>query len=95
MAALIVEWIPRRLIMTNDSTMKIVYIIVEFHGSIASIKSNKRISVLLILVGNRLLHITPWPFISVIQVSDGFDVADSELGKRLEADDLVIMVEKI
>jgi len=52
-------------------------------------------SVLLILVGNRLLHITPWPFISVIQVSDGFDVADSELGKRLEADDLVIMVEKI
>jgi uncharacterized protein YaiI (UPF0178 family) len=42
------------------------------------------------LVANRLLYTPPSPYISAIQVPDGFDVADSEIVKRLEAGDLVI-----
>lgn len=42
------------------------------------------------LVANRLLYTPSSPYISAIQVADGFDVADSEIVKRLEAGDLVI-----
>ena len=42
------------------------------------------------LVANRLLHTPSSPYISAFQVADGFDVADSEIVKRLEAGDLVI-----
>ena len=42
------------------------------------------------LVANRLLYTPQSPYISAIQVADGFDVADSEIVKRLEAGDLVI-----
>ena len=49
-----------------------------------------RTAVQLTLVANRLLYTPPSPYISAIQVPDGFDVADSEIVKRLEAGDLVI-----
>ncbi|MDH3769576.1 MAG: hypothetical protein OET79_01125 [Nitrospirota bacterium] len=35
------------------------------------------------LAGNRLLLTPSWPYISALQVADGFDVADSEIVKRL------------
>ena len=49
-----------------------------------------RTAVQVTLVANRLLYTPPSPYISAIQVADGFDVADSEIVKRLEAGDLVI-----
>ncbi len=42
------------------------------------------------LVANRLLHTPSSRYISAFQVSDGFDIADSEIVKRVEAGDLVI-----
>jgi uncharacterized protein YaiI (UPF0178 family) len=36
------------------------------------------------------LYVPPSPNISAIQVADGFDVADSEIVKRVEVGDLVI-----
>ncbi|MGP0593885.1 YaiI/YqxD family protein [Nitrospira sp. T9] len=49
-----------------------------------------RAAVQVTLVANRLLYTPPSPYISAIQVADGFDVADSEIVKRLKAGDLVI-----
>ncbi|MCW5784277.1 MAG: YaiI/YqxD family protein [Nitrospirales bacterium] len=49
-----------------------------------------RTAVQVTLVANRLLYTPPSPYISAIQVADGFDVADSEIVKRLETGDLVI-----
>ncbi len=49
-----------------------------------------RTAVQVTLVANRLLFTPPSPYISAIQVADGFDVADSEIIKRLKAGDLVI-----
>jgi uncharacterized protein len=49
-----------------------------------------RTGVLVTLVANRLLYTPPSPYISALQVVDGFDVADSEILRRLEAGDLVI-----
>ena len=42
------------------------------------------------LVANQALTIPPSPFIKAIQVGSGFDVADNEIVKRVNADDLVI-----
>jgi len=42
------------------------------------------------LVANRRLYAPSSPYISAIQVVDGFDVADSEIVRRLETGDLVI-----
>ena len=42
------------------------------------------------LVANQSLAIPPSPFIHMLQVSAGFDVADNEIVKRLIAGDLVI-----
>ncbi|MDH3504381.1 MAG: YaiI/YqxD family protein [Nitrospirota bacterium] len=53
-------------------------------------RAAERTAVLVTLVANRLLFTPPSPYISAIQVADGFDVADSEIVKRLEAGDLVI-----
>jgi uncharacterized protein YaiI (UPF0178 family) len=44
----------------------------------------------LILVANQPLRTPPSRFISSIQVPGGFDVADNEIVRRLQADDLVI-----
>lgn len=44
----------------------------------------------LILVANHALTTPPSPFIKRLQVSSGFDVADNEIVKNLQAGDLVI-----
>lgn len=43
-----------------------------------------------ILVANHAMRIPPSKFISRLQVSSGFDVADDEIVKRIEKGDLVI-----
>lgn len=42
------------------------------------------------LIANHVLKIPPSPYISFIQVTSGFDVADNEIVKRISAGDLVI-----
>ena len=42
------------------------------------------------LVANHSIHIPPSRFITMVTVPSGFDVADDEIVKRLEAGDLVI-----
>lgn len=44
----------------------------------------------LALVANQAVRIPKSPFISMLQVSAGFDVADNEIVKRINANDLVI-----
>ncbi len=53
-------------------------------------RAAERTAVPVTLVANRLLHIPPSRYISALQVANGFDVADSEIVRRLEAGDLVI-----
>ncbi len=53
-------------------------------------RAAERTAVSVTLVANRLLHTPPSRYISAIQVANGFDVADSEIVKRVEAGDLVI-----
>ena len=42
------------------------------------------------LVANKLLRVPPSPYIRALQVPTGFDVADNEIVRRMEAGDLVI-----
>jgi uncharacterized protein YaiI (UPF0178 family) len=44
----------------------------------------------LILVANQPIPVPPSPYIRSIQVAPGFDVADNEIIKRMQAGDLVI-----
>jgi uncharacterized protein YaiI (UPF0178 family) len=53
-------------------------------------RAAKRTGVALTLVANHSLRIPPSPCIRFLQVSAGFDVADKEIVKRLDAGDLVI-----
>ena len=53
-------------------------------------RAAERTAVQVTLVANRLLYTPPSRYISALQVADGFDVADSEIVRRLEAGDLVI-----
>jgi uncharacterized protein YaiI (UPF0178 family) len=53
-------------------------------------RAAERASLQVTLIANRLLYTPPSPYISAIQVADGFDVADSEIVKRVEVGDLVI-----
>jgi len=53
-------------------------------------RAAERTAVQVTLVANRLLYTPTSPYISAIQVADGFDVADSEIVKRVEIGDLVI-----
>ncbi len=53
-------------------------------------RAAERTALQVTLVANRLLHTPSSPYISAIQVANGFDVADSEIVKRLKAGDLVI-----
>jgi uncharacterized protein YaiI (UPF0178 family) len=53
-------------------------------------KAAERTGIQLTLVANQTIRVPPSRFISAIQVSSGFDVADNEIVKRLEAGDLVI-----
>lgn len=42
------------------------------------------------LVANQPIRVPPSRYIKMLQVNSGFDVADNEIVKRVEADDLVI-----
>lgn len=53
-------------------------------------KAAERTELQLILVANQKLQIPRSRFISFVQVSAGFDVADNEIVNRLQAGDLVI-----
>ena len=49
-----------------------------------------RARVLLTLVANQLLRTPPSPYIKVLQVPSGFDVADSKIVQQLQSGDLVV-----
>ncbi len=49
-----------------------------------------RVEIPLILVANHALRIAPSPWIKMIQVPAGFDVADNYIVQHVEVDDLVI-----
>ncbi len=53
-------------------------------------KAAERTQVQLTLVANQPVRVPPSQFISSVQVSAGFDVADNEIVERLSAGDLVI-----
>ncbi len=53
-------------------------------------KAAEATGVQLTLVANQSMHIPPSPFIEMLQVASGFDVADNEIVKRLSSGDLVI-----
>ncbi len=53
-------------------------------------KAADRTGVMLTLVANQPVSIPPSPTIKMLQVASGFDVADNEIVKRVEAGDLVI-----
>ena len=53
-------------------------------------KAAERTCVQMTLVANRPVHIPPSKFITFRQVSSGFDVADNEIIKQLQAGDLVV-----
>ena len=53
-------------------------------------RAAERTAVQVTLVANRLLYTPPSRYIFALQVADGFDVADSEIVRRVESGDLVI-----
>ena len=53
-------------------------------------RAAERTKVSMTLVANKPLRIPPSQFIRTLQVPRGFDVADNEIAKRVEAGDLVI-----
>jgi hypothetical protein len=53
-------------------------------------KAAQRTRIQLILVTNQPMHIPRLKWVTLLQVSPGFDVADNEIVKRLEIGDLVI-----
>ena len=53
-------------------------------------RASERTGVLVTLVANHHMRIPPSRTISFLQVPSGFDVADDEIVKRLDAGDLVI-----
>ena len=53
-------------------------------------KASERTKVDMTLVANHSLRIPPSRYITFLQVTQGFDVADNEIVQRLDAGDLVI-----
>jgi uncharacterized protein YaiI (UPF0178 family) len=53
-------------------------------------KAADRTETQMTLVANQQIRVPPSRFISAIQVSSGFDVADDEIVRRMDAGDLVI-----
>ena len=53
-------------------------------------RAAERLEVPMTLVANKLLGVPRSSWIRALQVSRGFDVADNEIARRLEAGDLVI-----
>ena len=53
-------------------------------------RAAERTQIAITLVANQPLRIPRSPFIRMLQVAGGFDVADNEIAKRVEQGDLVI-----
>ena len=53
-------------------------------------RAAKRTGTLLTLVANQPVNVPSSPFIKTVRVGSGFDVADNEIVKRVEAGDLVV-----
>jgi len=53
-------------------------------------RAAQRVKVPLILVANSPLRTPPSPLIRTIHVGAGFDVADREIARRIESEDLVV-----
>jgi len=53
-------------------------------------KASERTKIDMTLVANHSMRIPPSRYITFLQVTQGFDVADNEIVKRLNANDLVI-----
>ena len=53
-------------------------------------RAAKRTEIELVLVANQPLRVPTSPFIKMLQVEPGFDVADNEIVKRMDAGDLII-----
>ena len=53
-------------------------------------KAANRTGVEITLVANQLVRIPPSPYINMLQVKSGFDVADDEIVKQVNEGDLVI-----
>ncbi len=53
-------------------------------------KAANRTKVQLVLVANQFIRTPPSRYIQSVQVKAGFDVADNEIVKRMEAGDLII-----
>ncbi|MBT8406221.1 MAG: YaiI/YqxD family protein [Deltaproteobacteria bacterium] len=53
-------------------------------------RAAERLQVSLTLVANRSLHTPPSPYIKVMQVDDGLNVADNQIVQKLQHGDLVI-----
>lgn len=53
-------------------------------------RAAERTKVLTTLVANHSMHIPKSPYIKFLQVQSGFDIADDEIVKRVEINDLVI-----
>jgi uncharacterized protein len=53
-------------------------------------RAAERLQIPMTLVANQTLRTPPSRFIRTLQVAKGFDVADNEIAKRVEAGDLVI-----
>jgi uncharacterized protein len=53
-------------------------------------KAANRTKIMVIFVANRFLNVPSSMYIDMIKVSSGFDVADDEIVKRVNAGDLVI-----
>jgi uncharacterized protein YaiI (UPF0178 family) len=53
-------------------------------------RAAERTQIPMTLVANKTLHTPRSPYIRTLQVPRGFDVADNEIAKRVEAGDLVI-----
>ncbi len=53
-------------------------------------RAAQRIQVECVLVANSALRIPPGPWVKMLQVPAGFDVADNEIVKRVQSGDLVV-----
>lgn len=53
-------------------------------------RAAERVRLPMTLVANKLLRVPPSAYIRALQVPGGFDVADNEIARRMEAGDLVI-----
>lgn len=53
-------------------------------------RAAERTQIMVTLVANQSVKVPPSPYINTLRVSAGFDVADNEIVRRLNAGDLVI-----